>query len=177
MARVVQDFGSLDVMVNNAGTRSPNHLIGEMPVEEWSRVMDINTNGTFYGIKFACAQMGKQEKGGAICNISSIAGLAGYPSIAPYTASKGAMNALTRSVALEYAKKKVRINSICPSAVNTPLLEEYINAAPDPAAMRSQLEGEFTSTPHITVRCTAMAITFIYIYIRMVSPTSFLLCG
>ena len=85
--------------------------------------------------------MSKQETGGAICNISSIAGLAGYPSIAPYTASKGAMNALTRSVALEYAKKKIRINSLCPSAVNTPLLEDYINAAPDPTSMRGQLEG------------------------------------
>jgi len=141
IAQVVAEFGSLDVMVNNAGTRSPNHPIGEMPVEEWTRVMDINTNGTFYGIKYACAQMSKQETGGAICNISSIAGLAGYPSIAPYTASKGAMNALTRSVALEYAKKKIRINSLCPSAVNTPLLEDYINAAPDPTSMRGQLEG------------------------------------
>jgi len=132
VAGVVAEFGSLDVMVNNAGTRSPNHLIGDMPVDEWERVMAINTNGTFYGIKFACAQMAKQETGGAICNISSIAGLAGYPSIAPYTASKGCMNALTRSVALEYAKKKIRVNSVCPSAVNTPLLEDYINAAPDP---------------------------------------------
>lgn len=140
VAYTVEQTGSLDIFVNNAGIdglQAPTH---ESTLENWNKVIDINLNGAFYGLKYALAQFVKQGKGGAIINMVSTAGVVGFANIPPYTAAKAGLVNLTRSTAVEYGKYFIRINAVAPTTVLTPLVQHFIDSAADPKAMKERME-------------------------------------
>jgi NAD(P)-dependent dehydrogenase (short-subunit alcohol dehydrogenase family) len=115
----VQTHGRLDVLVNNAGVErvKPTH---ELTEQEWDAVMNVNLKGCFLVSKHAVIQMLAQG-GGNIINIASAAGLFGFPLLASYSASKGGVVQLTKTMALEYRPAHIRVNAICPSMIKTDL--------------------------------------------------------
>ena len=115
-------FGHLDALVNNAGING-RRRIQKLPLEDWQRFLDINLTGPFLGMQ-ACADPMIAAGGGAIVNVSSIQGLAGSPYNHGYVASKFGLRGLTKSVALELAPQGVRVNSIHPGFVRTPMVAE-----------------------------------------------------
>lgn len=134
MDAAVAHFGGLDVLVNNAGVgysyRSvrPDSMLGvaESTAEEWDHVMSINLGGMVSCSRHAIPHM-RQRGGGSIVNVASVLGLVGNPDAHAYTAAKGAMINLTRSMAVAYGKENIRTNVVCPGYTETPLVEEYID--------------------------------------------------
>ena len=123
----VEAFGRVDVLYNNAGIMpEADHSVIDTSVEDWDRVMAVNVRGVFLGCKYAIPKMVEQGSGSVI-NISSFVALIGCsnPQDA-YTASKGAVLALTKSLAVQFAPKGVRTNAICPGPVETPLLMDWL---------------------------------------------------
>lgn len=112
-------FGKLDVLVNNAGIFTAGS-VEEASLEDWRRTIDIDLNGTFYGMKAALPAL-KKNGTASIINISSIAGLTGFKNRAAYSAAKWAVQGLTRTSALDLGKYNVRVNSVHPGSVETPL--------------------------------------------------------
>jgi meso-butanediol dehydrogenase/(S,S)-butanediol dehydrogenase/diacetyl reductase len=120
----VEDHGGLDVVVNNAGVGSERSLL-EMDQEEWHHVIDVDLDGVMHGMKAALPHL--QESGGAIINVASIYGLVGGKGAAAYSAAKGGVVNLTQQVAIDYADTGVRVNSVCPGFVETPMTEDLLN--------------------------------------------------
>jgi len=116
----VEDYGRLDVLVNNAGIGRVG-TVEDMPLEDWNDVMRINLNGVMHGTRAALPHLKESE--GCIVNIASIYGLVGGPGATAYATAKGGIVNLTRSVAVDYAKQNVRVNSICPGFVETPMTD------------------------------------------------------
>ena len=133
---MVRNYGGLDILVNNAGVALVKD-IETTSFEEWRRLMSVNVDGVFLGCKYAIEVM-KTRRGGSIINMSSAAGIVGYGDLAAYSATKGAVRLLTKSVALHCARKgyNIRCNSVHPSFVQTPMLEAMIAGARDPARMQ-----------------------------------------
>ncbi|MVP02363.1 MULTISPECIES: SDR family NAD(P)-dependent oxidoreductase [Paenibacillus] len=115
----IKAFGKIDVLVNNAGISAATPML-EMTVEQFERVMSINLTGTFLGQKHVIPHM-KNNGGGSIVNISSIAGLTGGSGAGAYTASKGAVRLLTKATAVDFAKDNIRCNSVHPGFIRTPM--------------------------------------------------------
>jgi NAD(P)-dependent dehydrogenase (short-subunit alcohol dehydrogenase family) len=118
-------LGGLDVLVNNAGIAGPSGPIEKMSPEEWDRTIAVNLNGQFYCLRRAVPLI-KERGGGSIINISSHAGLFGYPFRTPYAASKWAIIGLTKSLAMELGDFGIRVNAICPGSVDGPRMETII---------------------------------------------------
>lgn len=114
----VKKFGRLDIMVNNAGILVSG-TVSQLTEKEWDRQMAVNLKGVFFCTKYAVMQMIKQGKGGRIINISSIAGLVGFPGISAYCASKGGVTELTREAALDCSKNGITVNAINPGVIVT----------------------------------------------------------
>jgi NAD(P)-dependent dehydrogenase (short-subunit alcohol dehydrogenase family) len=126
----VEKFGSLDVIVNNAGI-GPNLLkTHESLLKDWDRVIAINQTGVFYCMKVALQQFLKQGYGN-IVNIASLAGLKASPNTISYSASKFAVVGMTKSAAMEYATKNIRVNAVCPGYTESALLDQLLNAKPE----------------------------------------------
>ena len=118
--QTIQQFGTLDIAVNNAGIGGPLGATGEYPIDGWKKVIDINLSGVFYGLRYQIPAM--LQKGGSIINVASILGQAGTKFSPAYVAAKHGVVGLTKAGALEYADKKIRINSIGPGYIKTPLV-------------------------------------------------------
>ncbi len=119
----ISDFGRLDFAVNNAGIGGkilPSH---KYPTDNFKTVMDINTNGVFYCMRAELEVMVKQGFG-SIVNVASVAGLLGFPQNIAYSASKHAVIGLTKTAGLEYARKGIRVNAVCPVFTLTPMVEQ-----------------------------------------------------
>ncbi|MBH1959881.1 MAG: glucose 1-dehydrogenase [Flavobacteriia bacterium] len=116
-------FGKLDVAVNNAGIGGEVNKAGDMSVEGWKRVIDINLSGVFYGVKYQAPAMVKNGSG-SIINIASILGQAGFATSSGYVAAKHGVVGLTKSAAWEYAKDKVRINAVGPGFIYSGMVNE-----------------------------------------------------
>ncbi|MEY4358383.1 MAG: hypothetical protein RL469_1709 [Pseudomonadota bacterium] len=121
VARAVQQYGRLDVMVNNAGIGYLMKPIVEMAQSEWDAVLGVNLRGVFFGIKYAARQMIAQGGGGRIINIGSQASKSGFPFAAPYVSSKHGVVGLTRTAAIELGPHRITVNTICPNHVTTGL--------------------------------------------------------
>jgi NAD(P)-dependent dehydrogenase (short-subunit alcohol dehydrogenase family) len=118
--RTVQQFGRLDILVNNAGVGDFGKRLHEIDDATWAHVLDVNLSGVFRMTRAALPQMLKQGKG-AIVNISSVASLIGLPTLPVYAASKGALDAMTRALAVDYAKEGIRCNVVNPGLIDTPM--------------------------------------------------------
>ncbi len=131
ISKTVQKFGRLDVIVNNAGIGPRNMAkTGEYTLEDWDSVIAVNQTGVFYCMKLALQQMVKQG-GGNIVNIASLAGLKASLNNLSYSASKFAVVGMTKSAALEYATKNIRINAVCPGYTESALLDKLLSVRPD----------------------------------------------
>ncbi len=120
---VKKEFGRIDVLVNNAGVAGVDKPTHEITEEEWDQLMAVNVKGVFFCTKHAIPYM-KENGGGSIINLSSIYGIIGAADIPPYHASKGAVRIMTKNDALLYAADKIRVNSVHPGYIWTPLVEK-----------------------------------------------------
>jgi len=118
--QAVQQFGRLDILVNNAGVGDFGRRLHEIDDATWAHVLDVNLSGVFRMTRAVLPQMLKQGKG-AIVNISSVASLIGLPTLPVYAASKGALDAMTRALAVDYAKEGIRCNVVNPGLIDTPM--------------------------------------------------------
>ena len=118
--QTIEKYGALDIAVNNAGIGGPLGTTAEYPLDGWKKVIDINLSGVFYGLRYQIPAM--LQKGGNIVNIASILGSAGTKLSPAYVAAKHGVVGLTKTAALEYADKNIRINSVGPGYIKTPLV-------------------------------------------------------
>jgi NAD(P)-dependent dehydrogenase (short-subunit alcohol dehydrogenase family) len=127
VAQTLERFGRIDVLVNNAGITAFVDFadLEGLTDEMWDRLYNVNVKGTFFGAQEAVKQFLKQGTGGNIINIVSTAGLGGHPRQAVYNTSKGAAANLTRCLAIEYGKDKIRVNGICPTYCKTALTRAF----------------------------------------------------
>ena len=130
----VERFGRLDVLVNNAGTFHVS-TVESIPEEEWDRVILVNLKGPFLMSRAALPEI-RKTGGGSIINIGSILGLIGLKGRAAYASSKGGITLLTKSMALDHAHEKIRVNCICPALVETEMIHELFAAGEQGAEMR-----------------------------------------
>ena len=128
--RAVAAFGRLDMAFNNAGVQVPPSDAADEPAENFDRVNAINLRGVWMSMKHELRQM-REQGSGAIVNCSSLGGLVGLPSRAAYHASKHGVIGLTKSAALEYAPRGVRINAVCPGTIDTPMVADMLDTQPD----------------------------------------------
>ncbi len=128
--QTVSEFGKLDVIVNNAGIGPHLLKTHESTLRDWDRVISVNQTGVFYGMKIALNQFLEQGYGN-IVNIASLAGLKASPNNISYSASKFAVVGMTKSAAMEYATKNIRVNAVCPGYTESALLNQLINAKPE----------------------------------------------
>lgn len=118
----VNRYGKLDIACNNAGIGGELNSVADYSLESWQKVINVNLNGVFYGLKYQLAQMVKQGHG-AIVNMASILGQVGTVNSSAYVAAKHGVVGLTKAAALEYATKGIRVNSVGPAYIDTPLLQ------------------------------------------------------
>lgn len=121
VAHTVKAHGGLHIAVNNAGIGGPLGEVGEYPIDGWDKVIAINLSGVFYGMRYQIPAM-LESGGGSIVNMASILGFVGTPNSGAYVAAKHGVVGLTKSAAIEYAQKGIRVNSVGPGYIRTPLV-------------------------------------------------------
>lgn len=153
-------FGRLDFLVNNAGILGPEGPLHETSAEAWDEVNDVNLKGVFLGCKHAILAM-REAGGGSIVNVGSILSLTGDPFLTAYTATKTGVLGLTRAIAVDYAADGIRCNAVLPGDMETPMIQAYFDATPDPAAARTEMEASYPVKRLAQPREVATAILFL----------------
>jgi NAD(P)-dependent dehydrogenase (short-subunit alcohol dehydrogenase family) len=125
VAAALKAFGRLDVAVNNAGIGGPAALTGDYPLDGWHQVINVNLNGVFYGMRYQIPAM-LNSGGGSIINIASILGQVGFATASAYVAAKHGVVGLSKNAAMEYAAQGIRVNSVGPAFIRTPLLTKHL---------------------------------------------------
>jgi NAD(P)-dependent dehydrogenase (short-subunit alcohol dehydrogenase family) len=140
VADVVAHFGRLDVLVNNAGVAGASKPTHEITEAEWDWVQAVNVKGVFFCTKHAISHL-RRTGAGSIINLSSIYGLVGAPDAPPYHASKGAVRLMAKTDAMLYAADKIRVNSVHPGFIWTPMVEKHLSAQGDLNAGRAAVDA------------------------------------
>ena len=135
---VLARYGKLDAVHNNAGIASPSKPLDQTDEHEWDELMRVNVKSVLWTTQFALDALAASK--GSILNTASMVGLIGQDNHAAYVASKGALIALTKAMALDYAQKGIRVNAICPAGVWTPMLENWCAEQPEPGRIRRHLD-------------------------------------
>ena len=138
--QAVQDFGRLDILVNNAGISGGRHDLMDHSLDAWRAILAVNLDGVFLGLRHAGPRMAAVG-GGSVINISSILGKVGMGGAAAYCASKGGVTLLTKAAALEWAPLNIRVNSVHPGFIDTPLVSNALAEREDGNEMRVALMG------------------------------------
>jgi 3-oxoacyl-[acyl-carrier protein] reductase len=145
IAKAISAFGRLDIVVNNAGTTHINKPMLDVKEDEFDRIFAVNVKGIYLAALEAVPIFRKQG-GGAFLNIASTAGLRPRPGLTVYNSSKGAVNVMTKSMAVEFAPDKIRVNALCPVAGDTPLLASFLGSNTREAFIKTVPLGRL-STP------------------------------
>jgi NAD(P)-dependent dehydrogenase (short-subunit alcohol dehydrogenase family) len=159
VAEAVAALGGLDVLVNNAGIGAQGSIL-DNDDEEWRRVLDVNVLGTVRVSRAAWPHL-VASPNGAVVNTSSVAATAGLPQRAAYSASKGAVAALTRAMAADGMADRVRVNAVNPGTADTPWVQRLLDSAPDPAAERRALEARQPHGRLVTADEVARAVVYL----------------
>ena len=139
VSQTLDTFGIPDVLINNAGT----NVFGEpldMPDSEWKRAFSVDLDGVWFGCKAVLPHMLKKNKG-SIVNVASVHGIQIIPNCFPYPVAKHGVIGLTKALAVDYAAKGIKINSISPGYIETPIIDRFFNTKPDPIAARKEAEN------------------------------------
>ncbi len=144
VADVLKHFSRLDVAVNNAGIGGGRYLLTEFPLDAWDKTMAVNLTGVFYSMRAEIPAM--MESGGSIINMASITSVIAHPMTAAYVASKHGLIGLTKSAALEWGHKQIRVNAVGPTWVRTPMMEEVF----------SEQKWQEVNGKHALGRCATM---------------------
>jgi NAD(P)-dependent dehydrogenase (short-subunit alcohol dehydrogenase family) len=136
ITRLIEVFGRLDILINNAGYHISKN-VEDTSEEEWDYILNTNLKSFFLCSKYAIPQLRKTR--GAIVNMSSMVGLVGQRNAGAYSATKGGIIAMTRGMALDFAKDGIRVNCICPGWVETPLVEDWFSQQKDPQAAKEYI--------------------------------------
>ncbi|MFZ0744714.1 MAG: SDR family oxidoreductase [Terracidiphilus sp.] len=135
---VLERFGRIDAVHNNAGIASPSKPLHQTTEQEWDDLQRINVKSVYWTTKYAFEALAASK--GTILNTASMVGLIGQQDHAAYVASKGAMISLTRAMAADYARYAIRVNAVCPAGVWTPMLEKWCGEQADPAGISKYLD-------------------------------------
>ncbi len=139
VSQTLDTFGIPDILINNAGI----NVFGEplnMPDSEWKRAFSVDLDGVWFGCKAVLPHMLKKNKG-CIVNVASVHGIQIIPNCFPYPVAKHGVIGLTKALAVDYAAKGIKINSISPGYIETPIIERFFNTKPDPIAARKEAEN------------------------------------
>ncbi|PRY79644.1 NAD(P)-dependent dehydrogenase (short-subunit alcohol dehydrogenase family) [Yoonia maritima] len=159
MVQAAAEFGgTLDMLVNNAGVGGAAAPLGEYPIESWQKVIDVNLTGVFYGIRYGIPKMIETSGGGSIVNIASVLGSVGIANSGAYVAAKHGIVGMTKSAALEYGDKGIRINSVGPGFIKTPLLDENLDSD-TMAYLASQHATKRLGTPEEVAKLTLFLLS------------------
>jgi meso-butanediol dehydrogenase/(S,S)-butanediol dehydrogenase/diacetyl reductase len=139
IAQTLKKYGRLNAIHNNAGVVGPSKPLHETSLEEWDELFNVNLKSVYLTAKYGFDAL--RETRGSILNTSSLVGVIGQAAHAAYTATKGAMNTLTKSMALDYAQYGIRVNAVCPAGTWTPMLRQWANEQPNPQAVSEYLDA------------------------------------
>jgi NAD(P)-dependent dehydrogenase (short-subunit alcohol dehydrogenase family) len=139
IAKTLAKYGRLNAIHNNAGITGPSKPLHETNENEWDELIAVNLKSVYLTTKYGFDAL--RETRGSILNTSSLVGVIGQSAHAAYTATKGGMNTLTKSMALDYAAHGIRVNAVCPAGTWTPMLREWANDQPNPAAVSDYLDA------------------------------------
>jgi meso-butanediol dehydrogenase / (S,S)-butanediol dehydrogenase / diacetyl reductase len=139
IAKTLEKYGRLNAIHNNAGITGPSAPLHETSEADWDELVAINLKSVYLTTKYGFDALCKSR--GSILNTSSLVGVIGQAAHAAYTATKGGMNALTKSMALDYAQYGIRVNAVCPAGTWTPMLREWASTQADPAAIADYLDA------------------------------------
>lgn len=156
---VVERFGGIDILVNNAGIGAVG-TVADNPDEEWARVFDVNVTGMARVSASALPHL-RRSSAAAIVNTCSIAATIGLPDRALYSASKGAVLALTRAMAADHVREGIRVNCVNPGTVSTPWVDRLLEQTDDPAAERARLSARQATGRLVTAEEVARAICYL----------------
>ncbi len=139
MTSAARRFGRIDVLINNAAVLSPAKAVHETTFAEFEAAVDANLRGTFLASKYAYAHLKRSR--GCIVNVSSMAGVIGEKDHAAYAATKGGINALTKSMAIDYGREGIRVNAVCPGGVSTANADKVIRSGPNAKRLLRQRDS------------------------------------
>ena len=168
----LKSIKKIDGLINNVGVAGPTKNLDKINIEEWKNTIEINLNSHFYFSKFSIPLL-KKNKSGSIINISSTAGLYGFPQRTPYASSKWAVIGLTKSLAMELGKFKIRVNAICPGSVTGDRMRRVIKAKANLLNIKPQkIQNEFESMNSMRSFVTKEDIASMAIYLLSDSSKS-----
>jgi NAD(P)-dependent dehydrogenase (short-subunit alcohol dehydrogenase family) len=160
VGEALERFGALDVLVNNAGLDLSGVPLFETTREQAREIVEVNLFGSFW-LLLACGRVMAERGGGSIVNLTSRLGLVGLPGSAWYGATKGALHALTRNAAVEWAPLGIRVNSVAPGLTETPMIKTWVEAQDDPATFRRSREESVPLGRFCTPEEVAAAVVYL----------------